>query len=574
MRRLLSGFLCLAMLPCVAGCNAPWRPSGWWNNWLNPTKNIRKPDEASVMPIMSSVDPIDPHEDWVPNAEPPQLEDLTWSEEDYVLGPGDIIQINVLDLLAEGVETPMQRTVENSGNITVLQIPQPIRVGGLTVNQAREAVGNAYKPNILRDPQVSVTVLASRQNIFSILGAVGRPGTYNLPRAQFTVLEALAMAGDVTQTPIHYIYVIRPTQAFHRLSMQQGLAPVAPTPGLLPRQLSPEALPPMPGLAPAPAVGPRELTPETLPPMPGLETQPMAPAPAPATGPTTEDEIDAMRELLPGPAPMPITQPVKPTLIQFSEMMLAAGPGWANELARPGYSWVYRQGEWVRVPAEPSTAPAPQIGPRVPLLPETATQPQEAQAQGWTPPEIPALPTAPADDPYGWGVADLSHLARVIVIDLDKLREGDPRQNIIVRDDDIIQVPTLEVGEFYVTGEVNRPGVYSLTGRRVTVRMALAAAGELNDLGWPSNSVLVRRIGSDQEVMIPLNIDLIVSGREPDIFLKPNDVIAVGTHVAAPFLAVMRNAFRMTYGFGFIYDRNFAEKNFGQFNGIEDIFFH
>jgi len=35
---------------------------------------------------------------------------------------------------------------------------------------------------------------------------------------------------------------------------------------------------------------------------------------------------------------------------------------------------------------------------------------------------------------------------------------------------------------------------------------------------------------------------------------------------------VIRNSFRMTYGFGFIYDRNFAEKNFGQFNSIDDAF--
>jgi hypothetical protein len=36
-------------------------------------------------------------------------------------------------------------------------------------------------------------------------------------------------------------------------------------------------------------------------------------------------------------------------------------------------------------------------------------------------------------------------------------------------------------------------------------------------------------------------------------------VIEVGTSVRAPFWAVVRNAFRMTYGFGFVYDRNFAD---------------
>ena len=59
--------------------------------------------------------------------------------------------------------------------------------------------------------------------------------------------------------------------------------------------------------------------------------------------------------------------------------------------------------------------------------------------------------------------------------------------------------------------------------------------------------------------MIPINLEDIFRGEEPDTFLKPNDIISVGTDVRAPFYAVMRNAFRMTYGFGFIYDRNFAD---------------
>jgi hypothetical protein len=29
----------------------------------------------------------------------------------------------------------------------------------------------------------------------------------------------------------------------------------------------------------------------------------------------------------------------------------------------------------------------------------------------------------------------------------------------------------------------------------------------------------------------------------------------------APFLFVIRNSFRFTYGFGFVYDRNFADKD-------------
>ncbi|KKK67476.1 hypothetical protein LCGC14_2953700, partial [marine sediment metagenome] len=59
-----------------------------------------------------------------------------------------------------------------------------------------------------------------------------------------------------------------------------------------------------------------------------------------------------------------------------------------------------------------------------------------------------------------------------------------------------------------------------------------------------------------------IKLNDIMAGKEPDVFLKPNDVLAVGTYWAAPFMAVWRNAFRMTYGFGFIYDRNFSREDF------------
>jgi hypothetical protein len=80
-------------------------------------------------------------------------------------------------------------------------------------------------------------------------------------------------------------------------------------------------------------------------------------------------------------------------------------------------------------------------------------------------------------------------------------------------------------------------------------------------LAWPNNSVLVRRIDRSQEQYIPLPLQEIVAGNHPDYILKPNDVIAVGSYWATPLLAVWRNAFRMTYGFGFIYDRNFIARD-------------
>ena len=40
----------------------------------------------------------------------------------------------------------------------------------------------------------------------------------------------------------------------------------------------------------------------------------------------------------------------------------------------------------------------------------------------------------------------------------------------------------------------------------------------------------------------------------------------VGTNMFAPFIAAVRGAFRFTYGFGFLYDRNFASEENNNFN--------
>jgi polysaccharide biosynthesis/export protein len=50
---------------------------------------------------------------------------------------------------------------------------------------------------------------------------------------------------------------------------------------------------------------------------------------------------------------------------------------------------------------------------------------------------------------------------------------------------------------------------------------------------------------------------------QPDIFLKPNDQVIVGTNFWALPLAIIRNGFRSSYGFGFVLDRNLSNDLLG-----------
>lgn len=149
----------------------------------------------------------------------------------------------------------------------------------------------------------------------------------------------------------------------------------------------------------------------------------------------------------------------------------------------------------------------------------------------------------------------------VIKIPYQSLKMGQLKYNVVIKAGDLIYVPGPVIGEYYMGGNVQAPGAYSLSARKITLTQAVVAARGLNDVAWPSRTEIVRRLPGDKQVFVKIDLDKIFAGQEPDIYLKADDRVNVGTHVVAPFLAAFRNGFRLTYGFGFLYDRNYGDDN-------------
>lgn len=102
---------------------------------------------------------------------------------------------NATGTITSGTQGISGYIVDSNGDID-FPILGKIHVAGLT----REEVADKIKDELLdsrqiKDPVVTVTFM----NLgFSVLGEVNHPGRYKIDRDRFTVLEALALAGDLT----------------------------------------------------------------------------------------------------------------------------------------------------------------------------------------------------------------------------------------------------------------------------------------------------------------------------------------------------------------------------------------
>lgn len=88
---------------------------------------------------------------------------------------------------------PLGYLVDSAGHVEVPFVGR-LKLLNMTLEEASNAV-RAEVVKSLKDPAINVRFLNHK---FSILGEVGRPGTYNLLDDRTTLPEALAMAGDLT----------------------------------------------------------------------------------------------------------------------------------------------------------------------------------------------------------------------------------------------------------------------------------------------------------------------------------------------------------------------------------------
>lgn len=90
--------------------------------------------------------------------------------------------------------TLQQYLVNNQGEID-FPVLGKLKVGGLTKNEAESMIREKLQPYLKETPIVTVRMANYK---ISVLGEVKSPGTFTVSNEKVNVLEALAMAGDMT----------------------------------------------------------------------------------------------------------------------------------------------------------------------------------------------------------------------------------------------------------------------------------------------------------------------------------------------------------------------------------------
>lgn len=473
------------------------------NGWLDPTV-LGNFSDSGALEIRTSLTLEDTP--WgVPGATLPRPDDILVKPIEYPISPGDTLAVEIHELRERGIPFQSQVFVSNTGFVN-LPVVGRIDTKGLTPAEVEERIARALQDqDILVDPQVTVNPIYLQFATYSIFG-IGVSASTNAPLRAGTF--------PIRRPDLRVLEAINQVGGLNEFVTDVYVFRQDDPPWMV-RHGDDEAK----DSAPADAVTEDESS-----------QSPVEQDAAPEQNVNDSDaspEDDLLNSVLQSdPADDPSPGETTPGGAPVDPIESNAGP------MDP---FVYVDGQFVRNPA--------------------IADPEGAA--GFAPVGLEG--SGPTID---WERIAGGSDYRVIRITADRLRIGDPESNVVIRGGDVIRIVSGEVGVYYVMGQVNRVGQYRFNAEQVTLKGAIAAAGGLTGLAWPDRCTVYRRIGQ-REQLIQVDLDRIFAAKEPDFFILRGDIINVGTHPFAPFLASLRGFTipipTTNVGYSFMYSRNFAD---------------
>jgi protein involved in polysaccharide export with SLBB domain len=574
------------------------------DGFFDPSRTGYFETTPSAIPILTRLDVIEQAVDG-PEFVNPTPEDLKPGDLSYQFSPGDVLRIQIPSLMQTGQTEIAERVVDQTGDIQ-LPVINKVQAAGLTTEELQASIEKKLE-GIIKNPKAFVSLQEGRAFQFRILGSVDQPGLYALNKPDLRLLDALATARGASASTTR-IFITREKIAEEN-KVTYGKKAATPkdqstSPTTSPQTVQPTTTPATPTQAIPSTIDIDQLINE----LPNSTATPATPAPssAPKTEPAAEPKTEPTAAPTTEPAAEPKTEPTaapttEPTAAPTTEPTAAPTTEPSKSRTQLGL-------------LQTETRPEPpvdidQLAPAT--LDDRAGQNSEAApvvnssdantgekyvfdnaSQSWVRTSS-TTPTKANDSAavgsVGSGETTTSDSAgaklksneaaevlsrkresakkeKYFVIDIsyNDLVRGQPNLNIVIRPGDLIYCDSGQVGVVYIDGEISRPGVYNLpTSGRLTLSRLVAAAGGVSELAIPERCDLVRRLGSDKEACVRVSLAAIRNRAEPDIFLKPDDHVIVGTNFWALPLSRFRRDLSFPNSVGFQLDRNFGNDVFG-----------
>jgi polysaccharide export outer membrane protein len=123
--------------------------------------------------------------------------------QDYRIGFDDVLDVNVF----EAPELNREVRVSSAGDIS-LPLLDSVRVAGLTPRELELVLQELLRRKYMKDPHVSVFVREMQSHPVSVLGAVRRPGVFQV-RGRKTLLEVLSLAEGLADDAGETVIIMR-----------------------------------------------------------------------------------------------------------------------------------------------------------------------------------------------------------------------------------------------------------------------------------------------------------------------------------------------------------------------------
>jgi len=126
----------------------------------------------------------------------------------YCIGPGDVVQLKIFQLLDLNREEILVQEVDRRGLIYV-PLLNYVPVAGLTSEQLRTELIRRLGQEFIRDPQVEVKIQQFGSKQVMVLGAVSRPGALALDTNSAPLLDVISKVGGISNGASPDIEILR-----------------------------------------------------------------------------------------------------------------------------------------------------------------------------------------------------------------------------------------------------------------------------------------------------------------------------------------------------------------------------